>query len=36
MLSLVKGPMYHFAFHTERYAQNPLIVQVSWLVIRNI
>lgn len=25
--ALVKGAVYHFAFHTERYAQNPLIVQ---------
>ena len=24
----VKGAVYHFSFHTERYAQNPLIVQV--------
>lgn len=24
---LVRGAVYHFSFHTERYAQNPLIVQ---------
>ena len=27
-LAMVKGAIYHFAFHTERYQQNPLIVQV--------
>lgn len=25
--ALVKGPVYHFSFHTERYAQHPLVVQ---------
>lgn len=25
--ALVKGAIYHFSFHTERYAQHPLIVQ---------
>ena len=25
--AMVKGPVYHFAFHTERYRQHPLIVQ---------
>jgi aspartokinase/homoserine dehydrogenase 1 len=25
--AMVKGALYHFSFHTERYAQNPLIVQ---------
>ena len=23
----VKGPLYYFSFHTERYAQNPLVIQ---------
>lgn len=27
--AMVKGPVYHFSFHTERYAQNPLIIQVG-------
>ena len=26
----VKGAVYYFAFHTERYSQNPLIIQVSF------
>lgn len=26
--AMVKGPVYFFAFHTARYSQNPLIVQV--------
>jgi aspartokinase/homoserine dehydrogenase 1 len=26
-LAMVKGAVYHFAFHTERYQRNPLIVQ---------
>lgn len=26
--ALVKGAVYHFSFHTDRYAQNPLVVQV--------
>ena len=25
----VEGPVYHFSFHTARYAQYPLVVQVS-------
>jgi homoserine dehydrogenase len=25
--AMVKGPIYHFSFHTERYFQNPLVVQ---------
>lgn len=25
--ALVKGAVYHFSFHTERYEQNPLVVQ---------
>lgn len=25
--AMVKGPIYHFAFHTARYAQNPLVIQ---------
>jgi aspartokinase/homoserine dehydrogenase 1 len=27
MYGLVKGPVYYFAFHTERYMQYPLVVQ---------
>eukprot|EP01040_Poterioochromonas_malhamensis_P013267 gene13267-14571_t len=26
-LAAVKGPVYYFEFHTDRYAQNPLIIQ---------
>lgn len=29
-LAMVKGAVYHFAFHTERYKQNPLVVQVIY------
>ena len=29
--AMVKGAVYHFSFHTSRYAQNPLVVQVSKL-----
>jgi homoserine dehydrogenase len=25
--ALVKGAVYHFSFHTERYSQTPLMVQ---------
>ena len=25
--AMVKGAMYHFSFHTERYRQSPLVVQ---------
>jgi aspartokinase/homoserine dehydrogenase 1 len=28
--AMVKGAIYHFSFHTARYAQNPLVVQVCW------
>lgn len=30
MHAMVKGPVYHFSFHTERFAQNPLIIQVMF------
>jgi homoserine dehydrogenase len=30
--ALVKGPVYHFSFHTSRYSQSPLIVQVLLLM----
>jgi aspartokinase/homoserine dehydrogenase 1 len=26
-LAMVKGPLYHFAFHTDRYSQSPLVIQ---------
>jgi hypothetical protein len=26
--AMVKGPLYHFSFHTDRYSQAPLVVQV--------
>ena len=28
-LAMVRGPLYYFAFHTHRYSQNPLVIQVS-------
>jgi aspartokinase/homoserine dehydrogenase 1 len=27
--AMVKGPLYHFSFHTDRYSQAPLVVQVG-------
>lgn len=27
--ALVQGPLYHFSFHTDRYSQAPLVVQVK-------
>lgn len=29
--AMVKGPLYHFSFHTDRYSQAPLTVQVPHL-----
>ena len=31
----VRGAVYHFSFHTERYSQSPLIVQVQHIHIHN-
>lgn len=31
MHAMVRGPVYHFSFHTERFAQNPLIIQVPFI-----
>lgn len=37
--AMVKGAVYYFAFHTERYSQHPLVVQVGsdfvWQCIAN-
>jgi hypothetical protein len=27
-LAQVKGAVYHFSFHTDRYSQSPLVIQV--------
>lgn len=32
-LALVKGYQYHFSFHTDRYSQSPLTIQVVYLHI---